>query len=392
MPGNTHTYIQEGPEMLDERAIRTEPKGPRLKPIGGELETLACDPTERLVAQIWRRTLGKRFPNRHARSIMEMRIGSRPVYRFLADIEKATGVALPFACVFQAPTVPELAEVIRTGRVPPFEPLILFRKSCGGPPLFLLPGIGGSVFQLFELASLVVHNGPVYLNQQAGLDGTMRPHSTVADMVAFQVAAIKKVHPRGPYLLLGYSLGGLIALEVARRLIAVGDDVAFVGMIEPGLPEPVWPRRVRLDFLVGRALHHLTKLKSLSAREAAFYLRQRVGPLLGRLGRMFGTQALGKSAYQLEELHPWQTSLVHASSEAYHNYRPSRFERQIVLFCSAQGDPLDCDPLRIWPTYLTDFAVRYAPGDHKTVLRGESVQVLAREVSALLSKTAGRNG
>ena len=193
-------------------------------------------------------------------------------------------------------------------------------------------------------------------------------------------------------MLLGYSLGSLLVLEVARCLIEQGESIPFIGMIEPGLPEPVWPVQVRLEFLVSRLKHHLSQLGGLAPRQAVAYVAAHTRPLLGRVGRMLGTQAVGGSAYQKEKLSSDLTALIETSSRAYYHYRPRRFSQKVVLFQSELGDPLDCDPLRIWPRHLEKFEIRMLSGNHKTVLRGENVRALAMEVSKCLEAALPSEG
>ena len=85
--------------------------------------------------------------------------------------------------------------------------------------------------ELFGLGRKMTWSGPVIGIQARGLDGRDPPYETVEAMTDEYLAAVKTRQPQGPYFLCGYSFGGLVAFELARRLRERGDEVAFVGSI-----------------------------------------------------------------------------------------------------------------------------------------------------------------
>ncbi len=83
---------------------------------------------------------------------------------------------------------------------------------------------------------------PVYGLQALGLDPGQEPHDRIETMAAWYVKEIRGVQPQGPYLLGGWSMGGLIALEAARQLNAAGQTVALVAMFDTYLSLADFPR------------------------------------------------------------------------------------------------------------------------------------------------------
>ncbi|WP_428395194.1 alpha/beta fold hydrolase [Lichenicoccus sp.] len=341
------------------------------------------DATEALVAKAWASALGGRPPGRQS-SILDMRIGLLQAYGLLAEIERLSGIALPVTTVLQAPTIPALADILRAGQRPRFTPAIAFRQRGDGPGLFLFPGLGGSVFLLFDLARHVEHTGTIYLNQQAGLDGEHAPHRTLAEMVRFQIDAIRAVQPRGPYLLLGHSLGANLALEVARQLRAAGEPVPFIGLVEAIVPERNWPIRVSLRFLWRRVALHTAGLRGLSWRETGTRIARGMNNLLRRAGRMFASRKGGWLPYREAGLPNPSEALTKATVQAFDDYRITRFDGRVFLFQAETKDPLTCDPLLVWPRYLSNYAVRHVPGNHVSVLSGRNAAVLGAAVSQAL--------
>jgi thioesterase domain-containing protein len=336
------------------------------------------------VAAIWHRVL-RTQPGDTSASITDLSIGAGRVVRLMSEIKDATGVALPITVIFQAQTLDNFIEVVRRGVPPPFVPQVLVKRGSAGPALFILPGLGGSVFQLLELAAKIEFPGAIYLNQQQGLEGGAPPHRTIDDIATFQLAAIKEIQPRGPYFLIGYSLGGLAALELARRLVDNGESVAFIGMIEPGLPETLWPLSVRAGFFLSRIAHHWKSARVQSLRGMLGYFAGHLRPMLGRIGRLLGTDAGGWSPYRAEGLPPDLAALRDANIEAAYSYKLKRFDGRVTFFKSQLGDPLSCDPLKVWPRYIRNLTVETVPGGHESMLRKKNATILASAISAHLS-------
>ncbi|MYR08784.1 amino acid adenylation domain-containing protein [Gordonia sp. SID5947] len=160
------------------------------------------------------------------------------------------GCEVPVQTLFSAPTVAELAAVAETagrragsepGGAPPisgvgFEPLLALRRPSAHaqqaqPPLFVIhPAIGLS----WSFASLLPHvtsDRPVYGLQNPTLTGEA-PAPSISELAADYVARIRSVAPHGPYHLVGWSLGGLIAHEVAIALQDAGEEVAQLVLLD----------------------------------------------------------------------------------------------------------------------------------------------------------------
>lgn len=110
----------------------------------------------------------------------------------------------------------------------------LVRLYTGGSkrPFYCVHPGSGAVGCFSEIAPLVDPARPFYALQAPGVDGRFEP---IADLVALAqgyVAEIRRAQPHGPYLLGGWSLGGSIAMHVARELRAAGEPVAMVVLFD----------------------------------------------------------------------------------------------------------------------------------------------------------------
>ena len=150
-----------------------------------------------------------------------------------AKIEKLLGISLPLSTLFAAPTIEQLANIIRTSEwTAPWHSLVPIQPEGDKPPLFCIHGGGFNVLVYRELALNLGSQQPVYGLQAQGIDGKTTPHSTIEDMAADYIKYIKTVQPEGPYLLAGLSNGGKIALEMAQQLRKQGQKIALVAMFD----------------------------------------------------------------------------------------------------------------------------------------------------------------
>src|SRR6476646_9771129 len=158
------------------------------------------------------------------------------------EIERATGRHLPITAIYDARTIREQVMLLKEDELPDFSPLVLVKPGDCGAPLFVFHGIGGTVVEFAELGPLIDVSGPVYAVQAQGVDGTRPPLRSVDDMADLYCRAIREKQPRGPYWLCGYSFGGVIAVEVARRLRDVGEEIGLLFLIDAYAHPVTWPR------------------------------------------------------------------------------------------------------------------------------------------------------
>jgi thioesterase domain-containing protein/acyl carrier protein len=181
--------------------------------------------------------------------------------RLFAMIRKTYAVDFPISVLFEAPTIAACAALIED-RIGPqgdtagaqvvamkparrFTHIVPMHQGEGGAkrPFFLVAGMFGNVLNLRHLAQLIGADRPFYGLQARGLYGDALPHDNFVDAARDYIAEMQQVQPQGPYVLGGFSGGGLIAWEIARQLREAGQEVAQIVLLDTPLPmRPVLSR------------------------------------------------------------------------------------------------------------------------------------------------------
>ena len=294
-------------------------------------------PTEKALAQIWSTTLGLDDVGVED-DFFELGGHSLLAVRLFARIEKALGVPLPLATLFQASTIERQALLIdRRELQAPWRALVPIQPAGSRAPLFAVPGLGGEVVVFDPLARLLGSDQPFYGLQPRGLDGRQPPFTRVEEMAEHYLAEVRAVQPRGPYFLMGVCMGGLVAFEIAQRLQAAGEQVAFLALLDvrpPARPPRRWAPAGRQHFstvVVRLVASRLAAYGSVlwqrpsrrQAREVVGRLRQvfahvsTTDPLRGVRGELYG------------EL------VTRANAVAMRHYVPRRYGGSLVLVLAA---------------------------------------------------------
>jgi enterobactin synthetase component F len=150
-----------------------------------------------------------------------------------AKISRAHGFDLPASTMIRAPTIALQAVLLKEAwRANDRTLLVTFREKGDGAPLFFVHGGGGGVMYVRDLMQDLKCGNPLYGLHAPPVDGTGRLPRSVEKFAATYVGEIRKMQPIGPYHIIGFSVGGTIAYEIARQLQDSGETVALLGLIE----------------------------------------------------------------------------------------------------------------------------------------------------------------
>ncbi len=358
---------------------------------------------EATLAEFWRELLGVERVGIHD-SFFDIGGHSLIAVRLFRMIRNRFGVDLPMSVLFEAPTIAACATLLAThgvaeaGEAQPVaaapaasaKHLVALRvdaKQRSATPLFICAGMFGNVLNLRQLALHVGRDRPVYALQARGLFGGAEPHETFEEMARDYIAEMRTVQPTGPYLLAGFSGGGITAYEMARQLVAEGEEVARLIMLDTPLPtQPALSRRDRASM----------KIQDIR-RHGLGFVRQWVGNKIDWAAKQRQLAGQGDHASSSEDFH--NGSIEAAFYRALQRYEPGPYDgavalyrpRPSVYYTLSGGRRLQSGRNLIrddngWSPLVPDLAVTEVPGDHDSMVLEPCVRVLADRMRAELSK------
>jgi thioesterase domain-containing protein/aryl carrier-like protein len=292
----------------------------------------------------------------------------------LARVIQETGYALPAGGIFQARTIEKLAELLREGCAPEdWSPMVAIQPEGTRTPFFCVHPGGGNVLCYLQLSRHLGTDQPFYGLQAPGLDGICQPLSSIEEMAERYVTAIRRSHPQGPYALGGWSVGGVVAYEMAQRLRAAGQEVRMLAIIDSGVLYAIavlmamFPKGGPGAFDIMRQPAD-DQLADFRVRSAAAKLipDQADEKLAGRIHRLFVS-----------------------NMRAVFNYHPSRYEGRISVLQAEERLVRDrFDPAREWSQRCAHVATYTVPGDHLSMLHEPHVGSLAAALRRALDGDA----
>jgi acetoacetyl-CoA synthetase len=294
----------------------------------------------------------------------------------LAEIERATHQELPLTTIYDTATINGIVAVLEQRTVPRFNPIVPIRPGDDTLPVFLVHSIFGNVVELMGLGRQMAGVRAVHGIAARGLDGLEAPNERVEAMADCYVAAITAMQPRGPYILVGYSFGGLVALEIARRLRTRGKEIAFLGFIDSYPLAATWPWRCRVAVAGQQARNNalllLRKLRTNRAeavRTAWQRLsgRQRVGVRAAAALDAVGDVPLPEAVRRVRE----------AGYLALRHYRPHPYDGPVTFLSATVPVDYPRDPTAVWRRFVTELRICKIPGDHVSMLRAHTADLAA---------------
>ncbi len=303
----------------------------------------------------------------------------------MAQMQQQFGQNLPLSTLLQNPTIEQLATILRNhSDAPAWSPLIAIQPGGDQPPFLCIHPVGGSVFCYADLATHLGREQPFYGLQSPGLDGEQEPLNQIEDMAAYYVAAMQTIQPQGPYHIGGWSLGGVVAFEMAQQLHSCGHKVALLALIDSYAPIAIYkPEQMSQAMLLSS---FAKDLGGLLGQELSVSVEQ-LQPLeldaqLNHILEQANMVNLLLPEVGLQQLR--QLFRVFQSNlEAMYRYRLQPYSGRMTLLCaSEQVVAVTPDPNHGWGELaFGGLETHTIPGNHYTIVRS---QVLAELLKNLL--------
>lgn len=264
-------------------------------------------------------------------------------------------------------------------------------------PFFCIHPHAGVVFPYYELAFCLGEEQPFYGLQSVGIAGKAQVLTSIESMATQYIQALRTVQPEGPYALGGWSLGAMVAFEMAQQLKKVGQSVLLVSldgtanssskfvniwqMLKFTLTSAVrdiWP--YVFDYL------NLTSLSAKTKKQQEESDNEKL-PISGR------TTQIAKAITQRAETAEFRQASIRrlfpvfwANTKTLINYKPQVYPGQIILLRSQNSvGNVRRDPTLGWGNLAQEeVEIHEIPGTHLTILRQPHVQVLAETLKVCL--------
>lgn len=341
----------------------------------------------------------------------------------LHRVERAFGVFLSISVLFEAPTITLLATRIRRASLndSTTPPVILIPMDelteCSKPhrPFFCAHGIGGDVLFLKPLADALGATQPIYGFQSSGVHSSH--HNNVQALAEQYIAAMRGIQPTGPYRIGGYSFGGSIALEIAQQLIAKGETVEVLVIIDHAPRNTPDRLSRRSPISIAQQLANIpywilddllqSSLKHIAVRAYGQCMRAMTQRLQGKTSTLTHqsnseiamtekdakaqmTDTTGPIAsdfnpaayFGVSQLSPEFAKRVTAHYTANHSYVPKKFDGQVLVYEARTSPLLHNRQIRRCWRYLSN-TCRFVtiPGSHGDLfIRPDTVRLIAREL------------
>ena len=331
--------------------------------------------------------------------------------RLVTQIKKAFALNISLDVLFEAPTIEKLSQIIKKQhpklreitasstpslalqtdtdsvvRSSDWSPLVAIRQGDPGlVPFFCIHGAGGNILNFHALAKYLGDARAFYGLQAQGVDGICPPLNSVSGMAALYLSEIRKVQPQGPYLLGGYSGGGVVAVEMAQMLKQAGESVdllVFLDTFHPSIEAMRTPIHQHLQRFMKQGIGYLRE------RYSERVLKSQESLNLEQVLTYIDEHPNEEIPAELRE--PY---LVSTFIQALHKYEPLQYDGRVAQFTANDTWSMyrHAGPSRGWEGYLPNLEIYTVPGDHNSMVSEPSVRVLgARLATLLMSVDQGR--
>ncbi|WP_428688025.1 thioesterase domain-containing protein, partial [Roseibium sp.] len=304
-------------------------------------------------------------------------------------------------CVFVYRTIRELAKAVDQGTVSNMPKLLTLREGDKSRPLIVFAGGVNCFLEIKSVLEGLDFDGVVYGIRLSDFDCPVTDPASVSDEIEACSQELARQGIVAPVSLVGYSLGGIFALELARKIQQSGQKIRFLGLVDPLHSEHTWPWNIWAGYVFQLLLRRLWRLPreilkglkpGISASEAAQAADPpRRHPLLQEL-QPFIFRYCNPTWESYPELAPeWLGGYTPEYEREMRKllrmrglYRPSVYHGKLVFYRAEGGTPIFRAQRQIWSCYLPNAEWVDWRGTHLSIVVGRNGVRLGNDIGRRL--------
>jgi amino acid adenylation domain-containing protein len=335
---------------------------------------------EQRVSQIFAEVLQVPDPGVRT-SFFELGGNSLRITQILGRINREFGLTVSLRDFYANPTVESVA-LLADGTGPgkhqassPPSALITLRAGGSAPPLYLVPAVSGSPYWYAEFVTRLSKDRSIRAFVSPGLDGEAEPPGDLGAIAGHYVQALREAQPAGPYHLAGWSMGGVVAFEMARLLSAAGSEPALVAVLDaeiPGSAEP--PAASEITQMFVRDLAGLAGLPCPDMEQLADADGAALARILAAAGLVPPDVMADFVSHRL--------AVFSANVRALHGYRPAPYGGRLLVAEAEQSPPT----APAWQGMASQVELLVLPGDHYSMWAEPGISALVTALDRAMSR------
>ncbi len=314
-----------------------------------------------------------------------------------SHLERMLAQPVSPAWIFQAPTPLELTLLLETSFATPTTHIVPLQPLGDRPPLFCIHDLNNRAFNYANCARLLAPDQPLYGLVPGPLEASFADKPLFDSLRLAYVAAIKAVQPHGPYRIVGFSFGGVLAFEVAHALLAEGKDVLLI-MIDPYIAGPLPNLPQTAEWIYRRGA---SAVKGIWAAEQSAVRKLATTGKWAQRQSQRAVKKLGESLNQIRP--PWKSAAAPVAPDwispagrpfavgllqAVSTFRYEPFGGSVLFIQGTDRgiieDYLNADGLNGWNGLFTGPLTRIElPGRHEWMMREPIVSQVAEILRSL---------
>ncbi|MBD1391852.1 non-ribosomal peptide synthetase [Mucilaginibacter glaciei] len=343
---------------------------------------------EKMVARIWEEMMGL-----EKISIMDnfFQLGGRSLVavKIMAKIEQETGKRLPLATLFEYSTVEQLAARLEVDEASiSWKSLVPIKPQGTKMPLYIVHGAGLNVLLFNALAMNMDDEQPVYGLQARGLNGVDEPLDVMEEIAANYIEEIVAHDPIGPYAIAGYSLGGMIAYEMAKQMLAAGKDVKLLAMFDTYAEQTTkfdspLKKSLKGIWLLAKQIAYTPVLFMEDPKRTIEYKSRELGRKVTKTFKKIFPDKKKKTVFS-----DYNNEIDERSGKAQRNYLLTPVNIAVELFRAKKKTfYMEDTKLLGWAPYaLKGVHVHEIPGEHNTIFAPPNDKQFAKVLQECLNK------